>query len=283
MISITLNSQRSGASLAGDGQVCERVVNGGLHFMPTDLFSLNGKRALVTGAGRGLGLAVSHGLAQAGAHVTLCARNQAELSRAVESIQSRGGMAQALVADVTDVQGFSDTLTDLPAFDILVNNAGMNRPKPLTDVTTDDYDAVMGLNVRAAIFVAQAVAQKMLDNGVQGSIINMSSQMGHVGAANRTLYCASKWAIEGFSKALAIELAPHGIRVNTVCPTFIETPMTAPMLADKAFMANVLTKIKLGRVGQPEDIVGGVIYLASRASSLVTGSSLMIDGGWTAE
>lgn len=251
--------------------------------MPTDLFSLNGKRALVTGAGRGLGLAVSHGLAQAGAHVTLCARNQAELSRAVESIQSRGGMAQALVADVTDVQGFSDTLTDLPAFDILVNNAGMNRPKPLTDVTTDDYDAVMGLNVRAAIFVAQAVAQKMLDNGVQGSIINMSSQMGHVGAANRTLYCASKWAIEGFSKALAIELAPHGIRVNTVCPTFIETPMTAPMLADKAFMANVLTKIKLGRVGQPEDIVGGVIYLASRASSLVTGSSLMIDGGWTAE
>lgn len=251
--------------------------------MPTDLFSLNGKRALVTGAGRGLGLAVSHGLAQAGAHVTLCARNQAELSRAVESIQSRGGMAQALVADVTDVQGFSDTLTDLPAFDILVNNAGMNRPKPLTDVTTDDYDAVMGLNVRAAIFVAQTVAQKMLDNGVQGSIINMSSQMGHVGAANRTLYCASKWAIEGFSKALAIELAPHGIRVNTVCPTFIETPMTAPMLADKAFMANVLTKIKLGRVGQPEDIVGGVIYLASRASSLVTGSSLMIDGGWTAE
>ncbi|AWB35203.1 SDR family NAD(P)-dependent oxidoreductase [Orrella marina] len=251
--------------------------------MSMDLFSLKGKRALVTGAGRGIGLAISKGFAQAGAEVTLCARSQAEIDAAVRDIQAQGGQAQALVADVTDIAAFQTLVAELPAFDILVNNAGTNRPGPLMEATLQDYDVVMSLNVRAAIFVAQAVARKMMDEGVQGSIINTSSQMGHVGGLNRTLYCASKWAIEGFTKAFAIEMAPHKIRVNTICPTFIETPMTQHLLADKAVMDNVLSRIKLGRVGQPEDIVGGAIYLASRASALVTGSALLIDGGWTAD
>ena len=251
--------------------------------MSMDLFSLKGKRALVTGAGRGIGLAISKGFAQAGAEVTLCARSQAEIDAAVRDIQAQGGQAQALVADVTDIAAFQTLVAELPAFDILVNNAGTNRPGPLMEATLQDYDVVMSLNVRAAIFVAQAVARKMMDERVQGSIINTSSQMGHVGGLNRTLYCASKWAIEGFTKAFAIEMAPHKIRVNTICPTFIETPMTQHLLADKAVMDNVLSRIKLGRVGQPEDIVGGAIYLASRASALVTGSALLIDGGWTAD
>jgi NAD(P)-dependent dehydrogenase (short-subunit alcohol dehydrogenase family) len=166
---------------------------------------------------------------------------------------------------------------------VLVNNAGTNRPKPLSDVTVDDYRAVMDLNLMAAVFVAQAVTRRMAQSGTKGSVINMSSQMGHVGAANRTLYCASKWALEGFTRALAVELGPLGIRVNTICPTFIETPMTEPFFRDEAFRRSVLAKIKLGRLGRVEDIVGAAVYLASEASALMTGSALMLDGGWTAD
>jgi len=164
-----------------------------------------------------------------------------------------------------------------------VNNAGTNRPKPLSEVTEDDYDAVMGLNLKAAIFCARAVTRRMIAERVQGSVINMSSQMGHVGAANRTLYCASKWALEGFTKALAVELGAHRIRVNTICPTFIETPMTQPFFEDKAFRDMVVSKIKLGRLGRVEDVTGAAVLLASEASSLMTGSALMLDGGWTAD
>jgi NAD(P)-dependent dehydrogenase (short-subunit alcohol dehydrogenase family) len=192
-------------------------------------------------------------------------------------------VAHTLAADVTDVDRFSSLIQALPAFHVFVNNAGTNRPKPLMDVTPEDYDAVMGLNLRAAIFAAQAVARSMVMAGQGGSIINMSSQMGHVGAADRTLYCASKWGLEGFTKALAIEMGPHQVRVNTICPTFIETPLTRPFLANPEFMAHVVSKIKLGRVGQVQDIVGAAIYLASDASSLMTGSALMLDGGWTAD
>jgi NAD(P)-dependent dehydrogenase (short-subunit alcohol dehydrogenase family) len=142
---------------------------------------------------------------------------------------------------------------------------------------------VMGLNVRAAFFAAQAVTRRMIAAGTAGSIINMSSQMGHVGGASRSLYCASKWAMEGFSKAMAIELAPHGIRVNTLCPTFIETPMTKPFFENAAFKESVLSKIKLGRLGTVEDLMGAVVFLASDASALMTGSALIVDGGWTAD
>ncbi|EKD60256.1 MAG: Short chain dehydrogenase, partial [uncultured bacterium] len=181
------------------------------------------------------------------------------------------------------VAGFAALIAARSAFDVFVNNAGTNRPKPLAEVTEDDFDAVLNLNLRAALFAAQAVTGRMLAEGRRGSVINMSSQMGHVGAANRTLYCASKWALEGFTKALAVELGPHGIRVNTICPTFIETPMTKAYFEDPAFRAQVLSKIKLGRLGHVDDVTGAAVFLASDASSLMTGSALMLDGGWTAD
>ncbi|MDF3214410.1 MULTISPECIES: SDR family NAD(P)-dependent oxidoreductase, partial [Mesorhizobium] len=157
------------------------------------------------------------------------------------------------------------------------------RTNPFLDVTQADFDDIMGLNLRASFFVAQIVARRMVEQGVSGSIINMSSQMGHVGAATRSVYCASKWAMEGMTKAVAIDLAPHKIRVNTVCPTFVETPLAQNFLKNEAFKAEVLSKIKLGRIGHVGDITGAVVFLASDASSLMTGSSMVIDGGWTAD
>ena len=168
-------------------------------------------------------------------------------------------------------------------FNILVNNAGTNRPKMLLDVSVEDFDAIMDLNVRAAYFVVQAVARRLIEAAQPGSFINVSSQMGHVGAARRSVYCASKHAMEGFTKAMAIELAPHNIRVNTLGPTFLETPLTKPFFEDTAFKSEVLNKIKLGRLGTVEDVLGAIIFLASDASALVTGTSLLVDGGWTAE
>jgi len=248
----------------------------------TARFSLDGKRALVTGAGRGIGRGVAEALADAGAAVTLCARSADALDAAASAIRQRGGAAEILVRDVTDVAAFTAAIDERPAFDVFVNNAGTNRPKPLAEVTEADYDAVLGLNLRAAVFAARAVTGRMIADGRGGSVINMSSQMGHVGAAGRTLYCASKWAIEGFTKALALELAPHAIRVNTICPTFVETPMTRPMLEDPAFRAEVLGKIPLGRLGHVEEVAGAAVYLASDAAALMTGSALLLDGGWTA-
>lgn len=246
-------------------------------------FRLDGRRALVTGAGRGLGRAIAGALAEAGAHVTCCARSGDEIGTLVAELQATGYGAEAMACDVTDVAAFRAAVDAVAAFDIFVNNAGTNRPKPQLDVTEDDYDAVMDLNLRAAFFAAQSVTRRMVAAGKGGSVINMSSQMGHVGAANRTLYCASKWAIEGFTKALAVELGPHRIRVNTIAPTFIETPMTKPFFENKAFLDEVLGKIKLGRLGQLSDVTGAAVFLASDASSLMTGSALMLDGGWTAD
>lgn len=249
----------------------------------TPSFRLDGRRALVTGAGRGLGLASAAALAEAGAHVVLAARSTEEIQEASRMIGKRGGSAEALTLDVTDTETLATRLREEPAFDVLVNNAGINRPQFFTDVTPDDFRAVMDVNLSAAFFVAQDVARAMIKAGVRGSIIQMSSQMGHVGGANRTVYCASKAAIEGLSKAMAIDLAPHHIRVNTICPTFIETPMTAGFFSVAGFREEVLGKIKLGRLGRLEDIMGAVVFLASDAASLMTGSSLLVDGGWTAE
>jgi NAD(P)-dependent dehydrogenase (short-subunit alcohol dehydrogenase family) len=249
----------------------------------TPSFRLDGRRALVTGAGRGIGAAVAAGLAEAGAHVTLCARTTSEIEQGVGAIRDAGFTADSLTLDVTDVAVFAKVIAAAEPYSIFVNNAGTNRPNPFTEIPVEDYDHVMGLNVRAAFFAAQAVARQMIVAGVKGSIVNMSSQMGHVGGANRSLYCASKWAMEGFSKAMAIDLAPHGIRVNTLAPTFIETPMTKPFFENAAFKQSVLSKIKLGRLGTVEDLMGAVVFLASDASALMTGTSLIVDGGWTAD
>jgi NAD(P)-dependent dehydrogenase (short-subunit alcohol dehydrogenase family) len=246
-------------------------------------FRLDGKRALVTGAGRGIGLAAAAALAAAGARVTLAARSRDEVEAGAHAIREANGEADALALDMTDLPSVARALEGGPTYEVFVNNAGMNRPKPFLDVPMEDFDAIMGLNVRAAFFAAQAVARRLVTAGRPGSIINVSSQMGHVGGARRAVYCASKFAIEGLTKAMAIELGPHGIRVNTICPTFIETPMTAPFLANAGFRDAVLSKIKLGRLGRVEDLTGAVVFLASDAAALMTGSSLLVDGGWTAE
>jgi NAD(P)-dependent dehydrogenase (short-subunit alcohol dehydrogenase family) len=246
-------------------------------------FRLDGKRALVTGAGRGIGLAAAFALAEAGAHVTLAARTQSEIEAAAAAIRGRGQAADALALDVTDLAAMQRALAAAAPFGILLNNAGTNRPRPLVDVTIEDFDAIMGLNVRAAYFVAQAVSRRLIETRQPGSIINVSSQMGHVGAANRTVYCASKHAMEGFTKAMAIELAPHNIRVNSLGPTFLDTPLTRPFFQNKAFHDEVVSKIKLGRLGTVDDLMGAILFLASDASSLMTGSALVVDGGWTAD
>ena len=249
----------------------------------TPSFRLDGKRALVTGAGRGIGLAAASALADAGAHVTLAARTVDEIENAGLAMSARGWTASALPLDVRDVEATQKTIAAQEPFDILVNNAGTNRPAPFTDVKLEDFDFVMSLNVRAAYFVAQAVARGMIEAKRGGSIINMSSQMGHVGGPTRTVYCASKHAMEGFTKAMAIDLAAHKIRVNTLAPTFIETPMTRPFFQNETFRADTLKRIKLGRLGQLEDLTGAIVFLASDASALMTGTSLVVDGGWTAE
>ncbi len=252
-----------------------------LHRAPS--FRLDGKRALVTGAGRGIGLTAASALADAGAQVTLAARTRNEIEEAAAAIRARGQQAEAVVMDVTDLPAMQAAIAQAPPFNILVNNAGTNRPKMLMDVTIEDFDVIMGLNVRAAYFVAQAVARRLVEAGEPGSIINMSSQMGHVGAARRTVYCASKHAMEGFTKAMAVELAPHKVRVNSLGPTFIETPMTRPFFQNEAFRQEVVSKIKLGRLGQLDELTGAIVFLASDASSLMTGTALVVDGGWTAD
>jgi NAD(P)-dependent dehydrogenase (short-subunit alcohol dehydrogenase family) len=249
----------------------------------TPSFRLDGRRALVTGAGRGIGLALAAGLAQAGATVTLVARSADEVEAAAEAIRDTGGKAMGAVLDVTDLTAVAAFFNDRPAFHVLINNAGTNRPKPMWEVSEADYDAVLDLNLKSAFFVAQACARRMLESKMPGSLIHIGSQMGHVGGIHRALYCASKWAIEGMNKSFALDLAGHAIRSNTIAPTFIETPMTRPFFEDEVFKASVLQKIKLGRVGRVEDVMGAALYLASDASALVTGTSLVVDGGWTAD
>lgn len=249
----------------------------------TPSFRLDGRRALVTGAGRGIGLAMAAALAHAGADVTLVARSAGEIEAGAQAIREASGKAAAAVLDVADLPAVAAFFSRSDPFNVLVNNAGTNRPKPMWDVTEADYDAVLDLNVKSAFFVAQACARRMMEAGTKGSLIHVGSQMGHVGGPNRSLYCASKWALEGMSKAIALDLASHGIRSNTIAPTFIETPLTKPYFEDAGFKASVLAKIKLGRLGTVEDLMGAVVFLASDASSLMTGTSMIIDGGWTAE
>jgi NAD(P)-dependent dehydrogenase (short-subunit alcohol dehydrogenase family) len=254
-----------------------------MQFPKTPSFRLDGKRALVAGASSGIGLAAAVALAEHGAEVVLAARRAEKLADIVAALRDRGWSAQAMTLDITDVEATRTALVEQDPFDIMVNSAGAARHSKAIDTTPQDFDAVMDINLRGAYFLTQAVAKGMLAAGKTGSLINISSQMGHVGGLDRAVYCASKFAVEGFTKAMALEFGPAKIRVNTICPTFILTDLTRPTFDDPEKRAWVLNKIKLGRAGEVEDLMGAVVYLASDASSLVTGTAMMVDGGWTAD
>jgi NAD(P)-dependent dehydrogenase (short-subunit alcohol dehydrogenase family) len=239
---------------------------------------LDGQIALVTGAGRGIGRACAEGLADGGAHVIAVARTEGDLA---ELRAHSSGRIDTWTADVTDDKLIA-RIEAIEGLSILVNNAGGNRPQSFVDVDTESLDFVIDLNVRATFRVAQAAAKAMLAQRIEGSIVNMSSQMGHVGSPKRTVYCMTKHAVEGLTKAMAVELAPHGIRVNTVAPTFVETPLTKPMLEDPEFREFVFGMIPLKKLASLDDVVAAVLYLVSPSAGMVTGHSLKVDGGWTA-
>jgi NAD(P)-dependent dehydrogenase (short-subunit alcohol dehydrogenase family) len=249
----------------------------------TPSFRLDGRRALVVGASSGIGLGCAVALAEQGAEVVLAARSEEQLNEAVDALKQEGWQATGLRLDAGNVEETAQRVRDHGPFDVLVNSAGVARHTPAANTTLADFDAVAAVNIRGAYFVTQAVAQGLLAAGRPGSLINISSQMAHVGGIDRAVYCASKHAVEGFTKSMAIEWGRHGIRVNTICPTFIRTPLTEPTFADPARVRWIEEKIKLGRAGVVEDIMGAVAFLASDASALVTGTALMVDGGWTAE
>lgn len=242
----------------------------------------SGQTVLITGASRGLGRACAETFAAAGAELVLVSRGAAELDAFTHDLRAQGVAVTAHAADVTNTGEISALIDSLPRCDVLINNAGGNRPQPFLDVDLATLDHLIALNVRSMFVVAQAAARKMVTAG-HGAIVHMSSQMGHVGAANRTVYCLSKHAIEGLTKAMAIELAPHGVRVNAVAPTYIETPLTKPFFENAAFRDEVLRRLPQGRIGTPAEVAAAVRFLASPAASLITGTSLLVDGGYTAQ
>ena len=244
---------------------------------------MDGRVAVVTGAGRGIGRGCAIALAEAGVDVMLMARSHSELEETACEVRARGQSVQSAVCDVTDSRQVEEAVDFLEQVDILVNNAGTNVPEPFLEVSEDNLDRMLAVNVKGVFLVAQAAARRMVERGEGGSIINISSQMGHVGAPRRTVYCATKHAVEGLTKAMAVELAPHKVRVNSVAPTFVETPMTKPLLEDETLREDTLSRIPLGRLGRVEDVTGAVLFLASPAAGLITGASLLVDGGWTAQ
>jgi NAD(P)-dependent dehydrogenase (short-subunit alcohol dehydrogenase family) len=245
-----------------------------------DRFGLEGRTALVTGAGKGIGRACVEALADAGARVIAVARTQDDLD---SLSRERGAQIEGWRCDVRDPD-FHARVEALDTLHILINNAGANAPMPFVDVDRDTLDHLLAMNMSSAFLTAQSAVRAMLrGDPARCSVINMSSQMGHVGSPNRTVYCMTKHGIEGLTKAMAVELAPTGLRVNSVAPTFIETPMTRPMFEQPEFAAFALSKIPLGRIGRVEDVAAAILYLASDAAAMVTGHSLRVDGGWTAE
>ncbi|MEN0000371.1 MAG: SDR family oxidoreductase [Pseudomonadota bacterium] len=248
----------------------------------TPSFRLDGKTALVAGASSGIGLACAAALAEAGAHVICAARSAEKLNDAVGAINAAGLSAEAAAFDVTDLEATAALISSLDRLDVFVNSAGLARHGPGLETVEADFDAVADINWKAAHFSAREAARKMIAGGRGGSIITISSQMGHVGGIDRTVYAASKHAVEGMTKAMAIEWGGHGVRVNTICPTFVRTPLTQSTFDNPERVAWITSKIKLGRVGEVEDMMGPVVFLASDASSLITGTSILVDGGWTA-
>ena len=247
----------------------------------TPSFRLEDKRALIIGSSSGIGVGCAVALAEAGASVVLAARRVDLLYGLKESLIDKGFKAEAIKLDVTKINEVVDTINNHDSFDIMVNSSGLARHSPTVETTEKDFNNVIDVNLKGAYFITKEVAKKLIKENKTGSLINISSQMAHVGGIDRAVYSASKHAVEGFTKSMAIEFGPLGIRVNTICPTFISTPLTAPTFEDPEKIKWIKNKIKLGRVGEVEDIMGAVVYLASDASSLITGSSLLIDGGWT--
>lgn len=244
-------------------------------------FDLTGKRALVTGGATGIGLGCSVALAEAGAEVVIASRRQAIVDGAAEALRGQGWRAQGISLDVADVDAVRAACAQ--PFDIVVNSAGLARHSRAVETAPEDFDAVMAINLRGAYFLSAAAAKALIDAGKPGSIIHISSQMGHVGGVERAVYCASKHGLEGMVKAMAVEWGKANVRINTICPTFIKTPLTEQTFARPEMVQWVLDKIKLPRIGEVEDIMGAVLFLASDASAMVTGSSMLIDGGWTAD
>ncbi len=240
------------------------------------------KIAAITGASRGIGRACALALAADGFDIALIGRTLESLEAVAAEIQALSHNTFVLQADASSLESLKAALNSLPRLDVLVNNVGTNIPEPFLEVTEAHFDQIFDLNVRSAFFATQIAVQKILEHGEGGAIINITSQMGHVGAPNRTVYCASKHALEGFTKALAVELAPQKIRVVSVAPTFIETDLTRPMLENPDFQNMVVQSIPLGHLGTPEDVAHAVAFLASSKASLITGTSLLVDGGWTA-
>ena len=249
----------------------------------TPSFDLSGKRALVTGASSGIGLACAVALGEAGAEVTLAARSADKLHAVVTDMTAAGMLANALTLDVSDVPATQKAIADEGPFDVLVNSAGLAIHSPSIETDPDDFDAVSDLNFKGAYFLTTAVAKGLMEAGKPGSLINITSQMAHVGGIDRAVYCGTKHAVEGFTKAFAIEWGKAGIRVNTICPTFIRTPLTVQTFNNPERVAWIMEKIKLDRIGEVTDIMGPVVYLASDASALMTGTHMLIDGGWTAD
>ena len=249
----------------------------------TPSFKLDGFRALVTGASSGIGLGCAVALAEAGADVVLASRNIKALNEAAEAIIMKGFSAETLQLDISDLISIDNVLKEQKPFDVLVNSAGLGRHTPSLETSAEDFDEVMDVNLKGAYFLTQSIAKALIKAKKPGSLINISSQMGHVGGVDRAVYAASKHAVEGFTKAMAIEWGRHQIRVNTICPTFIRTPLTQSTFDNPERKKWIEEKIKLGRVGEVQDVMGAVVFLASEASSMITGSALMIDGGWTAD
>lgn len=248
----------------------------------TPSFSLRGKRALVTGGSKGIGFACAVALAHAGAEVWIAARHRDDLAQAVELAGGGGLTLHPVALDITASKSVQEALSTMPTMNILVNSAGLARHQPFLEVSEANFDAVMALNLRATFFISQQVARRMRNEQIAGSIIHISSQMGHVGGPQRSVYCASKFALEGLTRTMALELGEAGIRVNTLCPTFIETDLSRPSLEDADFRRYVMSHIMLPRLGKVEDVMGPVVFLASDAAAMITGSALMVDGGWTA-
>lgn len=249
----------------------------------TPSFRLDGRRALVAGGASGIGLGCAVALAEHGAEVWIAARNMDRNDEVASAFWAEGWKAHPLALDITDIEATRAAVAENGPFDILVNSAGLARHTPVTETTEEDFDAVNTINAKGAYFLAQAVAKGLIEAGKPGSIIQISSQMAHVGGQERAVYCGTKHAVEGYTKAMAIEWGKHGIRINTICPTFVKTALTEQTFKRPELVAWVEEKIKLGRIGEVEDIMGAALFLASDAAALITGTSILVDGGWTAD